>query len=140
MVYAYLSIKERRGKKMSKMFLILIFAFALCAMVEGAAGQQIYKWVDEKGTVHFSETPTSDVLKPQGNQNSKERSLEVVKGLEKTKEPSKEEALIEYRKQRDREQDAREEANRANQQRKLKETMDRKEEMRQEMQQRRGGI
>ena len=120
---------------MSKTFLVLILACTLCAMAGEAAGQ-IYKWVDEKGTVHFSETPTSEDLKPQGKQNSKEHALEIVTGVE-TRGPSKEEVLIEYRKQRDREQDAREETKRAEQERRLKATEKATKDQQEEMQLRR---
>ena len=122
---------------MTKMFLILFLSWGLCAMPGVTTGQQIYKWVDEKGTVHFSETPTSDDLKPQGKQNSKERTLEIVTGVEKTREPSKEEVLIEYLKKRDREQEAREERGQANQEKRLKAINDQQEEIRLEMQRRR---
>jgi len=122
---------------MTRMFLILFLVLSLCPTVKTGFAQQIYKWVDEKGTVHFSETPTSDALKPQGKQNSKERTLEVVTGVEKTREPSKEEVLIEYLKKRDREQEARGETKRAEQERMLKATKDQQEEMRLEMQRRR---
>jgi len=122
---------------MTRMFLILFLVWGLCAMPGVTTGQQIYKWVDEKGTVHFSETPTSDDLKPQGKQNSKERTLEVVTGVEKAKELSKEESLIEYQKKRDREQEALEERGQANQERRLKAINDQQEEIRLEMQRRR---
>ncbi len=122
---------------MSKWFLVLILACTLCAVTGKTAGQQIYKWVDEKGTVHFSETPPSDSLKPQGKQNPKERTLEVVTGVEKTREPSKEEVLTDYLKKRDRELDAREDARRSEQERMLKTAKDHQEEMRLEMQLRR---
>ena len=36
----------------------VIIGFALASVV--AWGQQIYKWVDEKGTTHFSEHPPPD--------------------------------------------------------------------------------
>jgi len=122
---------------MTKMFLILFLSWGLCVMPGVTTGQQIYKWVDEKGTVHFSETPTSDNLKPQGKQNSKERTLEVVTGVEKTREPSKEEVLIEYLKKRDREQDALKERKQADQDKRVKAINDQQEEMRLEMQRRR---
>jgi len=122
---------------MTKMFLILFLSWGLCAMPGVTTGQQIYKWVDEKGTVHFSETPTNEDLKPQGKQNSKERTLEVVTGVEKAKELSKEESLIEYQKKRDREQGALEERGQANQERRLKAINDQQEEIRLEMQRRR---
>ena len=105
---------------MTRMFLILFLIWGLCVMPGMTAGQQIYKWVDEKGTVHFSDTPTSADLKPQGKQNSKERTLEVVTGVEKTKEPSQEELLIEYSRKRDREQGAIRQAEQERQEKMLK--------------------
>lgn len=122
---------------MSKMLLVLILVCGLCVMAGETMGQQIYKWVDEKGTVHFSETPTTEDLKPQGKQNSKERTLEVVTGVEKAKEPSKEEVLIEYLRKRDREPEALEERGQANQEKRLKAINDQQEEIRLEMQRRR---
>ena len=114
---------------MTRMFLILFLIWSLCAMPGMTAGQQIYKWVDEKGTVHFSDTPTSADLKPQGKQNSKERTLEVVTGVEKTKEPSQEELLIEYSRKRDREQGAIRQAEQERQEKMLKTIKDQQEEI-----------
>lgn len=115
--------------KIPKTLLVLILSGALCITAEYAFGQQIYKWVDEKGTVHFSETPTSDTLKPPGKQNSKERTLEVVTGVEKTKQPSKEEALTEYLRKRDRDQEAQEGRIQEEQAKTLKAIKDHQEEM-----------
>lgn len=112
---------------MSKMFLAFFFVFYLSTMAVNSYGQ-IYKWVDEKGTVHFSDSPTAEVVKPQGQQTSKERTLEVVTGVE-TKEPSKEELLIEYLKRRDREQESIRQSEQERQERMFKAVKDQQEEM-----------
>ena len=68
---------------MLKIFLIFLITFlGFWEMNGNTFGQEVYKWVDEKGTVHFSDNPTSGVSNPQGKQTSKENSNEIVKGIE----------------------------------------------------------
>jgi len=47
---------------MKKMLLITFGAFVLLGFNKNIFAQGIYKWVDEKGTVHFSDNPTSSVF------------------------------------------------------------------------------
>lgn len=60
----------------------ILLAFVLLAMGEMALGQEIYKWVDEKGVVHFTDNPTSGSLRGKKEQSSKENSAEILKKLE----------------------------------------------------------
>ncbi|MBM4307203.1 MAG: DUF4124 domain-containing protein [Deltaproteobacteria bacterium] len=48
---------------------------------ENICAQSIYKWVDEKGTVHFSDSPTTSSVNKE-KETSKENGLEVLKKLE----------------------------------------------------------
>jgi len=48
---------------------------------ENISAQSIYKWVDEKGTVHFSDSPTTATVNKE-KETSKENGLEVLKKLE----------------------------------------------------------
>jgi hypothetical protein len=48
---------------------------------ENIFAQSIYKWVDEKGTVHFSDSPTNSSVNKE-KETSKENGLEVLKKLE----------------------------------------------------------
>jgi uncharacterized membrane protein YgcG len=66
---------------MRKIFLITFLIFGLLAFTENIFGQQFYKWVDEKGTVHFSDNPTSSVFVKE-KEPPKENGLEVLKKLE----------------------------------------------------------
>ena len=69
---------------MSKIFLVLFLVLLLgpSTMAGNSYGQEIYKWVDEKGTVHFSDNPTSGFFDPQRKQSSKEGLTEKsVRGL-----------------------------------------------------------
>jgi len=66
------------------MFLVLFLALLLgpSTMVANSYGQPIYKWVDEKGTVHFSDSCTFGIRDPQTKQTSKEGLTEKsVRGL-----------------------------------------------------------
>lgn len=68
---------------MLKIFLIFLITFLdFWGMNENTFGQELYKWVDEKGTVHFSDNPTSGAFNPQGKQTSKENTNEILKGIE----------------------------------------------------------
>ena len=66
---------------MQKVLLIVFLAFGLLAFTEKIFGQELYKWVDEKGTVHFSDNPTSVILGKE-KERPKEDGLEVLKRLE----------------------------------------------------------
>ncbi|MBM4339017.1 MAG: DUF4124 domain-containing protein [Deltaproteobacteria bacterium] len=48
---------------------------------ENISAQQIYKWVDEKGVVHFSDSPTTSSVKKEKDP-PKENGLEVLKKLD----------------------------------------------------------
>jgi hypothetical protein len=89
----------------SKIFLVFLVLF-IFAITENTWGQVFYKWIDEKGTVHFSENPPTVIPKNQDKgqdknqvksqdknqvkkqdksldkQTTKENSLEILKGLE----------------------------------------------------------
>ena len=72
---------------MRKIVLITFLVFGLLAFTENIFGQEYYKWVDEKGTIHFSDNPTSSV----GNQEKgppKEKGMEVLKRSETKNQPS----------------------------------------------------
>jgi hypothetical protein len=62
---------------MQKVLLIVFLAFGLLAFTEKIFGQELYKWVDEKGTVHFSDNPTSVILGKE-KERPKEDGLEVL--------------------------------------------------------------
>ena len=86
------------GNKICLVFLVL-FIFAIG---NNTWGQGFYKWIDEKGVVHFSEEPPPVIPKNQGKdqdktqvksrdkkqdktldtQTTKEDSLAILKGLE----------------------------------------------------------
>jgi len=66
---------------MRKIVLIVFLVFSLSAFTEKIFGQGLYKWVDEKGTVHFSDNPPSTVSK-QEKEPPKENGIEVLKRKE----------------------------------------------------------
>jgi len=66
---------------MRKIVLIVFLVFGLLAFTEKIFGQGLYKWVDEKGTVHFSDNPTSGVFN-QEKDRPKENGIEVLKRKE----------------------------------------------------------
>ena len=66
---------------MRKIVFIAFLVFGLLAFTENIFGQELYKWVDEKGTVHFSDNPTS-VIFSQEKERPKENGLEVLKRSE----------------------------------------------------------
>lgn len=66
----------------SKVFLAFL-VLSLFAIGENTWGQ-IYKWVDEKGTVHFSDNPTSVTLKSQDESQDKSQDKNQVKNQDKT--------------------------------------------------------
>ena len=63
---------------MRKIVLITFLVFGLLAFTENIFGQEFYKWVDEKGTVHFSDNPTSVIF----NQEKEPPKGEWNRGIE----------------------------------------------------------
>jgi hypothetical protein len=61
--------------------------FVLSAFTEDIFGQEFYKWIDEKGTVHFSDSPTYARAQQQ-KQHSKENGIEVLKRSESSDRPT----------------------------------------------------
>ena len=47
---------------MRQIVLVMLLTFGLFGFTENVIAQGIYKWIDEKGTVHFSNNPTSSVF------------------------------------------------------------------------------
>jgi hypothetical protein len=66
---------------MRKIILITFLILGFLAFTEKIFGQEFYKWVDEKGTVHLSDTPPSPILN-QGKESPKENGIEVLKKKE----------------------------------------------------------
>jgi hypothetical protein len=66
---------------MRKIVLILLLVFSLLAFTEKIFGQGLYKWVDEKGTIHFSDNPPSTVSNRE-KEPPKENGIEVLKRKE----------------------------------------------------------
>jgi hypothetical protein len=66
---------------MRKIILITFLILGFLAFTEKIFGQEFYKWVDEKGTVHFSDTPPSST-RNQEKELPKENGIEVLKKLE----------------------------------------------------------
>ncbi len=71
---------------MRKIILITFLILGFLAFTEKIFGQEFYKWVDEKGTVHFSDTPPSPT-RNQEKELPKENGIEVLKKLETGKQP-----------------------------------------------------
>jgi hypothetical protein len=65
---------------MVKMVFVLILVLGFFAAGENAFGQTLYKWVDEKGTVHFSESPPPRIK--QEKTTSMGNPSEILKKLE----------------------------------------------------------
>ena len=66
---------------MRKITLIAFLVFGLFAFTENIFGQGFYKWVDEKGTVHFSDNPPSPTFNRE-KEPPKENGIKVLKRLE----------------------------------------------------------
>ena len=66
---------------MKKVVLITFLAFGLLGLTENIFGQGFYKWVDEKGTIHFSDDPPSTTSNRE-KEPPKEDGIEVLKKLE----------------------------------------------------------
>jgi hypothetical protein len=73
---------------MRKTILILLIVFGFIIFTEDIFGQQIYKSVDEKGTVNFTDNPTSSVITTQRGA-AKQDGGEVLKRNEVANRPSK---------------------------------------------------
>ena len=58
-------------KRLVLLFLLLLFLMAVCS---GVCEAQIYKWIDEKGTVHFSDGPSTGVVKDQDKNREKDQT------------------------------------------------------------------
>ncbi|MGZ3493283.1 MAG: DUF4124 domain-containing protein [Thermodesulfobacteriota bacterium] len=68
-------------------FLIVFPVLILSAFTEKIFGQEFYKWVDEKGTVHFSDNPVYARAEQQKEKHSKENGIEVLKKSDPSKRP-----------------------------------------------------
>ena len=60
-------------KALKIILIILIHIFAL-----GISSAEIYKWVDEDGVTHFSDSPTEDIPAPDTTENDEIQSAEQV--------------------------------------------------------------
>jgi hypothetical protein len=69
---------------MPRLLLILFIVFGLLGTGEKGFGQYLYKWVDEKGTVHFSEDPPSEeeTTVKEKKKPSTENTAKILKKLE----------------------------------------------------------
>ena len=65
---------------MNKLALVSCLVMSLLLVSEEGFGQGLYKWVDEKGTLHFSESPPPE-KKEEGAKN-KENTSQIIKKLE----------------------------------------------------------
>jgi hypothetical protein len=72
------------------LFFLVLFFFILGSNICNA---QIYKWVDEKGTVHFSDSPASGVVKNQDKSQGKalDKNQETSQDRSQSKKPDKKE-------------------------------------------------
>ncbi len=71
---------------MRKIVFATFLIFGLFVFTENIFGQAYYKWVDKKGTIHFSDNPTSSIFN-QEKQPLKENGIEVLKRLERGNRP-----------------------------------------------------
>ena len=68
---------------MRRLIFLMLFPFlVLSGFSENISGQELYKWVDEKGTVHFSDNPVYARSQQQKEKLSKENGIEVLKKSE----------------------------------------------------------
>jgi len=72
---------------MREVAFIIFLVFGLSAFSEDIFGQEFYKWVDEKGTVHFSDNPVYARAQQQKEKHSKENGIEVLKKSEPSNRP-----------------------------------------------------
>jgi hypothetical protein len=86
-----LSVEEGIGMN----YRILLFFLALFSFILGSnvCSAQIYKWVDEKGTVHFSDSPASGVIKNQDKNQGKalDKNQEKPQDRSQSRPPDKKE-------------------------------------------------
>ena len=68
-------------KKLSILF-ILFIVLGLLGIGEKGFGQTLYKWVDEKGTVHFSDDPPRETSVKEEKKPPKENTAKILKKLE----------------------------------------------------------
>ena len=68
--------------EMPKIFLILFILLVLLGIGEKGFGQYLYKWVDEKGTVHFSEDPPPETTVKEEKKRPTENTAKILKKLE----------------------------------------------------------
>ena len=71
--------------------IIPLFLIFFLLTIDGICWAQLYKWVDEKGTVHFSDSPPPGALKSQSKDQTRVQGKDQVKTEEKGQEkrPSK---------------------------------------------------
>jgi hypothetical protein len=67
---------------MPKIWLILFIVLGLMGIGEKGFGQYLYKWVDEKGTVHFSDDPPPQTSVKEEKKSSTENTAKILKKLE----------------------------------------------------------
>ncbi len=72
---------------MRKIVLAILLVFVLSTFAGDLFAQELYKWVDEKGTVHFSDNPVYARSQQQKEKHSKEDGLEVLKKTEPSNQP-----------------------------------------------------
>jgi hypothetical protein len=74
---------------------ILLFFLALLPFILGSniCSAQIYKWIDEKGTVHFSDSPASGAVKNQdkGQARAPDKNQEIPQDRSQSKNLDKKE-------------------------------------------------
>jgi len=68
---------------------MVFLAFVLSSFAQGILGQELYKWVDEKGTVHFSDNPVYAKSQQQKEKHSNENGIEVLKRSEPSTAPTR---------------------------------------------------
>ncbi len=71
------------------LLLMASLAFVLSTFTQDIFGQELYKWVDEKGTVHFSDNPVYARSQQQKEKLSKENGIEVLKRAEPSNQPKR---------------------------------------------------
>ena len=59
-------------------FLVLLAVFFLLTPAIPVLAQGIYQWVDEKGTVHFSDNPASPIFDKREKKPTDENSIEIA--------------------------------------------------------------
>jgi len=67
---------------MRNMVFGLFLAFVLLTMGGDTWGGEMYKWVDEKGTLHLSDNPTSGIFQKQEKKVAEEDTSAILKKLE----------------------------------------------------------